>query len=73
MRVEVDDARYWGAQTQRSLMNFPIGGQRMPIEIVRAFAVLKKAAARTNSALAGFSSEKAVAIGKACDEILSDG
>ncbi|MFT4628563.1 MAG: fumarate hydratase class II, partial [Myxococcota bacterium] len=43
--VEVDDARYWGAQTQRSLENFPIGGQRMPIEIVRAFAVLKKAAA----------------------------
>ena len=69
--VEVDDARYWGAQTQRSLMNFPIGGQRMPIEIVRAFAVLKKAAARTNAALAGFSSEKADAIGKACDEILA--
>ena len=59
--VEVDDARYWGAQTQRSLMNFPIGGQRMPIEIVRAFAVLKKAAARTNAALAGFSAASALA------------
>jgi fumarate hydratase class II len=69
--VEVDDARYWGAQTQRSLINFPIGGQRMPLEIIYAFAVLKKAAARTNTALGSFSEAKATAIGAACDEVLA--
>jgi len=68
--VEVDDARYWGAQTQRSLMNFKIGGQRMPIEIVRAFAILKKAAAFTNAELTDFSQAKAQAIASACDEVL---
>jgi fumarate hydratase class II len=69
--VEVDDARYWGAQTQRSLMNFAIGGQRMPIEIVHAFAVLKKAAAFTNAELTDFPREKAEAIASACDEVLA--
>jgi len=68
--VEVDDARYWGAQTQRSLMNFKIGGQRMPLEIVYAFATLKKAAAFTNAELTDFSTEKAQAIASACDEVL---
>ncbi len=69
--IEVDDARYWGAQTQRSLENFKIGGQRMPIEIVQAFAVLKKAAALTNQDLAGFSADKTRAIAQACDEVLA--
>ena len=46
--VKVPAERLWGAQTQRSLENFPIGGDRMPREIIRAFAVLKKAAAMTN-------------------------
>ena len=42
--------RYWGAQTQRSLMNFKIGGERerMPVPVVRAFGILKKAAAKAN-------------------------
>jgi len=69
--IEVDDARYWGAQTQRSLQNFKIGGQRMPIEIIQAFAILKKAAALTNAELTDFSSEKAQAIAQACDEVLA--
>lgn len=69
--VQVPDDKYWGAQTQRSLENFRIGGQRMPIEIVRAFAILKKAAALTNVELANFSNEKANAIAQACDEILA--
>jgi len=69
--VEVDDARYWGAQTQRSLSNFKIGGQRMPIEIVRAFAILKKAAALTNAQLTDFPDDKAQAIAAACDEVLA--
>ena len=69
--VQVPNDKYWGAQTQRSLQNFKIGGQKMPIEIVYAFATLKKAAALTNVELAGFSAEKAAAIGTACDEILA--
>ena len=69
--VAVPDDKYWGAQTQRSLENFKIGGQRMPIEIIRAFAVLKKAAALTNAELTDFSQEKADAIASACDEVLS--
>ena len=69
--VQVPNDKYWGAQTQRSLQNFKIGGQKMPIEIVYAFATLKKAAALTNVELAGFSEEKATAIAAACDEILA--
>ncbi len=69
--IEVDDARYWGAQTQRSLQNFKIGGQLMPLEIVQAFAILKKAAAITNADLTDFSADKARAIGQACDEVLA--
>ncbi|MFK7802198.1 MAG: class II fumarate hydratase [Anaerolineae bacterium] len=69
--VQVPDDKYWGAQTQRSLQNFKIGGQKMPMEIVKAFAILKKAAALTNQDLAGFPAEKAAAIGQACDEVLA--
>ena len=69
--VEVPATRYWGAQTQRSLTNFEIGGQRMPLEIVRAFAVLKKAAARTNAALGVLDEQKADLIGRVADEILA--
>ena len=48
--LEVPADRYWGAQTQRSLMNFKIGGERerMPIPVIRAFGVLKKCAAKVN-------------------------
>lgn len=69
--VDVPADRYWGAQTQRSSENFKIGGQRMPIEIVRAFAILKKAAARTNAALGVLPQEKAELIGQVADEILA--
>lgn len=71
--VRVPADRYWGAQTQRSLGNFPIGGpeQRMPIEIVHAFAVLKKAAARVNADLGVLDRAKADAIHEVCDEIAS--
>lgn len=68
--VRVPDEKYWGAQTQRSKENFKIGGQKMPIEVIHGFAILKKAAAATNVALAGFSDEKADAIRSACDEVL---
>jgi len=46
--VEVPNDKYWGAQTQRSINNFKIGENKMPMEIIRAFAILKKAAALTN-------------------------
>ena len=69
--VQVPDEKYWGAQTQRSLQNFKIGGQKMPLEIIYAFAILKKAAALTNNQLTDFPDEKANAIAQACDEILA--
>lgn len=69
--VEVPADKYWGAQTQRSLQNFKIGDGTMPIEIIRAFAILKKAAAFTNRDLGGLAPEKADLIGKVCDEILA--
>lgn len=63
--------RMWGAQTQRSLENFPIGDDRMPIEIIRAFAILKKAAAITNYNLGKLDEKRAVIIGMVCDSVLS--
>jgi fumarate hydratase class II len=68
--IEVPADRYWGAQTQRSKENFRIGGQLMPIEIIRAFAILKKAAAITNFELGVLPEEKCQLISKVCDEIL---
>ena len=46
--IEVEAHRYWGAQTQRSLQNFKIGGERMPPALVRALGIVKLAAARVN-------------------------
>ncbi len=71
--VEVPASAYWGAQTQRSINNFKIGGEknRMPIEIIHAFAILKKAAALTNSELGVLEPAKAEIIAKVCDEILT--
>ena len=70
--VAVPADRSWGAQTQRSLMNFPIGWEKMPDGIITAFALLKKAAAAANRALQPdrMTAEKAAAISAACDEIL---
>lgn len=69
--VEVPADKYWGAQTQRSKMNFPIGeAGSMPAEIIHAFAYLKKAAALTNNDLGVLPAEKAELIAKACDEVL---
>ena len=68
--VEVPIDSYWGAQTQRSSNNFRIGGQRMPMEVIEAFAILKKAAAQTNLQLGALSEEKSLLIQQVCDEIL---
>lgn len=69
--VRVPADRLWGAQTQRSLDNFRIGGQRMPVEVIHALALLKKAAAETNASLGKLSQAKAAAIAAAADEIVS--
>ena len=70
--VKVPADKYWGAQTQRSKMNFEIGPEgSMPEEIIKAFAYLKKAAAMTNTDLDVLPKEKSDLIGKACDEILA--
>jgi len=73
--VQVPADRYWGAQTQRSLENFRIGQasgkNRMPIEVIHAFAYLKKAAAQANAQLGVLPAEKAQAIATVCDEILT--
>ena len=70
--VHVPAGRYWGAQTQRSLMNFPIGPPAsMPLEIIHAFGYLKKAAAITNNKFGLLSDEKMEIISRVCDEIIS--
>ncbi len=69
--VKVPLDKYWGAQTQRSKDNFRIGKDKMPIEIVRAFAYLKKGAAQTNFELGVLSEEKCKLIGQVCDEIIA--
>ena len=71
--MQVPAERCWGAQTQRSYQNFPIGWEKMPREIIRAFALLKKAAAKANNTLKPekMSEEKCAAITAACDEILA--
>ena len=69
--IEVPKEKYWGAQTQRSIHNFEIGNHRMPIEIIYAFAYLKKASALVNAELTDFSPETAQAISDVCDEILA--
>ncbi len=70
--VEVPRDRLWGAQTQRSLLNFPIGGHRMPIEVVRALARIKGAAARVNRDLGLLDPAKAAAIEAAAREVVED-
>ena len=67
--IQVPVEKLWGAQTQRSLENFRIGTEKMPQEVVKAFAVLKKAAALTNAKLGGLEKEVAEEIAYACDEI----
>lgn len=68
MKVAAD--KMWGAQTQRSLQNFEIGTEKMPLKVIYAFAVLKKSAAIVNHKLGKLSEAKSTAIAEACDEIL---
>jgi fumarate hydratase class II len=69
--IEVPAAHYWGAQTQRSLQNFKIGGERMPLPLIRAFGIQKKAAALANMKLGVMEAKIGDAIIKAADEIIA--
>ncbi|WP_085992809.1 class II fumarate hydratase [Oceanobacillus senegalensis] len=68
--INVPADKYWGAQTQRSKQNFPIGEELMPQEVVKAFAILKKSAAKANSDLGLLENKKAEAIAFAADQII---
>jgi fumarate hydratase class II len=69
--IEVPAERLWGAQTQRSLENFKISGERMPLELIHALAWVKRAAASVNESLGLLTAEKARAIQQAADEVLA--
>lgn len=69
--IKVPADKLWAAQTQRSKENFPIGTEQMPLEIVKAFAILKKSAALSNQKLGKLSEEKAEAIVAAADEVIA--
>ena len=69
--VKVPKDKYWAAQTQRSYENFKIGQEKMPREIIRAFALLKYAAAQANCELGLLDQKKAQAIEEVCDQILA--
>ena len=69
--IDVPSDKFWGAQTQRSIENFKIGGNLMPKEVINAFAILKKAAALTNTDCGVMPQDKTKLISAVCDEILS--
>jgi len=68
--IEVASDRYWGAQTERSLANFRIGTERMPKPLIRALAIVKRAAAETNLELRSLDAKRARAIIKAAQEVI---
>ncbi|MFX8149076.1 lyase family protein, partial [Acinetobacter baumannii] len=69
--IEVPDNHLWGAQTQRSLQNFDIAGDRMPRELIDALARIKRASAAVNHRLGLLPAEKANAIIAAADEVIA--
>ncbi|WP_017549245.1 class II fumarate hydratase [Salinicoccus carnicancri] len=69
--IKVPSEKYWAAQTERSRQNFPVGKEKMPIEVIVAFAHLKKAAAVANNGLGKLSDDKKDAIVHACDRVIA--
>ncbi|MBU2958247.1 class II fumarate hydratase [Paracoccus sp. 1_MG-2023] len=67
--LEVDASKYWGAQTQRSIMNFPIGWERQPVPMIRALGAIKLAAARVNRANGDLAEDLATAMEQAATEV----
>src|SRR5258708_25178282 len=70
-KIDVPAHRYYGAQTARSLIHFAIGKDVMPPELIRAFGILKKAAALVNQDLGKLPAEKCALITQAADEVIS--
>ena len=68
--IAVPDDRYWGAQTQRSLQNFRIGGERMPLPLIHALGLIKRAAAEVNRELGSLDDQLAETIGDVAQEIV---
>src|SRR5438477_604928 len=69
-QIEVQNDKYWGAQTQRSLIHFDIGDDVMPREIIRAMGILKKACAQVNTELGKLPPDKQCLIVQAADEVI---
>ena len=69
--LEVPADKYWGAQTQRSIMNFPIGWEKQPVAVVRALGVIKQACAQANTELGKLDKEKGEAIQQAASEVVA--
>ena len=68
--IEVPSDRYWGAQTQRSLQNFKIGGEQFPREFIRAYGLVKQVAAEVNSEIGVLDKDLGKAIGEAAQEVI---
>src|SRR6266852_1583219 len=68
--IEVAADRYWGAQTERARRNFRIGEERMPVPLIRALAIVKRAAAEVNHALGPLDARRAKAIARAAQEVI---
>ena len=68
--IDVPANHYWGAQTQRSLGNFKIGGERMPLSLIHALGIVKKCAAKTNAALGQLDKSLSDAIVAAAQEVI---
>lgn len=68
--IDVPADKYWGAQTQRSIQNFPIGGETMPVPLIRALGIVKRSAALANMALGNMEADIAAAIVGAADEVV---
>ncbi|MCK5574880.1 MAG: class II fumarate hydratase, partial [Sphingomonadales bacterium] len=68
--IDVPADKYWGAQTQRSIQNFPIGGETMPLPIVRALGIVKKSTARANERLGNLEADISKAIQQAAQEVI---
>ena len=68
--IEVDADRLWGAQTQRSLQNFKIGGERMPAALIRALGIVKLAAARVNVGLGELDAKLGDAVSRAAQAVV---
>ena len=67
--IEVPAERFWGAQTERSRRNFRIGDERMPVPLIRALGVVKRASAEVNNALGSLDARRAGAIARAAQEV----